>query len=111
MTCDYCYVPLEDTGRHNRYYFSRILDFKKLSPREFNANFSYYRDWLNYDTSAFCRGGSVFCYKIEPLRQNSYSTWYCCKDCAIKESIRSNAILFYYDEYEKICCIFHTTYS
>lgn len=106
MTCDYCFLPLEDIGRHNRYYFSRILDFKKLSHREFNANFLYYRDWLNYDTSAFCRGGSVFCYKIEPLRQNSYSTWYCCKDCAIKESIRSNAILFYYDEYERSVAFF-----
>lgn len=106
MTCDYCFLPLEDTGRHNRYYFSKILDFKKLSPREFNANFSYYRDWLKYDTSAFCGGGSVFCYKIEPLHQNSYSTWYCCKDCAIKESIRSNSILFYYDEYERSVAFF-----
>lgn len=66
-TCDACYTPLEDIGRHNKYYFSKVLDFRKLSAWEFQLNSAVYKDWLNYDTSPYCRNGWVYCYKIEPL--------------------------------------------
>lgn len=104
VTCDCCYRPLASIGRHNRFYFCKILEFQKVSPAEFGMRYAYFNNpnepRINYDTSRFCANGYVYSYKTEPLRASSYSTWFCSRECAIKAAIRSNSILFYYDEEE-----------
>ena len=104
MTCDCCYKPLASIGRHNRYYMCRILEFEKVSPLEYQYNFDYYNNqnetWINYDTSPYSYNGKVYCYKIEPPSPRGYSTWYCCKQCALNAAKRMNAMAFYYDEDE-----------
>ncbi len=109
-TCDCCYKPLATTGRHNRYYFCRILEFEELTPFEFKMNYNKYNNRMefriNYDTSQYCPNGKVYCYKTEPLQPNSFSTWFCSKECAMKEAKRLNVVLFYYDEYEHSVAFF-----
>lgn len=110
MTCDCCYRPLDSIGRHNRYYFCKILEFHRLSKWEYDSRYDYYNNPLdyrfNYDTSPYCLYGYVYCYKTEPLTPNSYSTWFCSKECAVKEAIRHNSLVFYYDEHEKSVSFF-----
>lgn len=104
MTCDCCYKPLRSTGRHNRYYFCKVLDFQKVTPWEYNMRYDFFNNPMdyrfNYDTSPYCINGYVYSYKTEPLRQNAYSTWYCSRECAVKEAKKANALLFYFDEEE-----------
>lgn len=104
MTCDTCYRPLPNIGRHNRYYFCKIEEFERVSKSEFlqkQAKYNNpYEPRFNYDTSEWSQiHDYVYCYKLEGYpKANSYSTWFCCKECALEAAIRMNCILFYYDE-------------
>lgn len=104
VTCDCCFKPMASIGRHNKYYAARILEFDKVTPSQFNSRYSYYNNpneaRFNYDTSPYCYGGYVYCYKMEQLTPNSWSTWYCGNECALKAAQKMNAILFYWDERE-----------
>ena len=104
VTCDCCYKPMPPIGRHNRYYAVRILEFSKVSPSEFQRRFSYFNNpnetRFNYDTSPYCYGGFVYCYKTDALTPNSWSTFYCGNECALKAATKMNAVLYYWDENE-----------
>ena len=104
VTCDCCFKPMASVGRHNRYYAAEILEFNKVSPSEYNRRFSYYNNpnetRFNYDTSPYCYGGFVYCYKIQPLTPNNWNSWFCNNQCALKAAQKMNAILFYWDENE-----------
>lgn len=110
MTCDNCYRPLESTGRHNRYYFCKILEFRKVTSQEYRRNYNYFNNIqecrFNYDTSPYCANGYVFCYKTEPLTSSNYSTWFCSKECAVQAAVLSNSMVFYYDEEERSVAFF-----
>lgn len=105
VTCDCCFKPMPSIGRHNRYYAARILEFDKVTPSQFNSRYAYYNNpnetRFNYDTSPYCYNGFVYCYKTEILTPNSWSTWYCGNECALKAAKRMNAVLYYWDENER----------
>lgn len=104
MTCDTCYRPLPNIGRHNRYYFCKIEEFERVSKREFVQNQAKYNNpyepRFNYDTSEWSLlHDYVYCYKLDNYPQKKgYSTWFCSNECALEAAIRMNCILFYYDE-------------
>ena len=104
MTCDTCYRPLPNIGRHNRYYFCKIEEFERVSKRDFLQNQKKYNNphepRFNYDTSKWSLiHDYVYCYKLNGYPQaNGYSTWFCSKECAFEAAVRMNCILFYYDE-------------
>lgn len=104
MTCDTCYRPLPNIGRHNRYYFCKIEEFERVSKSEFLRNQTKYNNpyepRFNYDTSVWSQlHDYVYCYKFDNYPQpNSYSTWFCSGKCALEAAIHMNCILFYYDE-------------
>lgn len=100
VTCDTCFTPLAEVSRHNKYYFSRILEFKKQSRSEFLHNQGKYSEWLNYDTVPY--GGTfVYSYRIDGIGPQNYFSWFCCNKCAVEEAKKTNSILFYYDEKER----------
>lgn len=107
MTCDTCYRPLANIGRHNRYYFCKIEDFERISKTEFIRNQAKYSNpyepRFNYDTSECSQlHDYVYCYKFDNYPQaNGYSTWFCSNECALEAAIRMNCILFYYDENDR----------
>lgn len=107
ITCDTCYRPLSNIGRHNRYYFCKIEEYERVSKREFLRNQAKYSNpyepRFNYDTSEWSQlHDYVYCYKFDNYPQaNGYSTWFCSKECALEASIRMNCILFYFDEDDK----------
>ena len=107
MTCDTCFRPLSNIGRHNRYYFCKIEEFERISKNEFQRNQAKYNNpyepRFNYDTSEWSLlHDYVYCYKMDNYPQaNGYSTWICSKECALEAAIRMNCILFYYDENDK----------
>ena len=104
MTCDTCYRPLPNIGRHNRYYFCKIKEFERVSKSEFIRNLGKYNNpyepRLNYDISEWSQlHDYVYCYKFDNYPQaNGYSTWFCSNRCALETAIHTNCILFYYDE-------------
>ena len=106
MTCDTCYRPLPNIGRHNRYYFCKIEEFKKVSKNDYIRNQSKYTNpyepRFNYDISTLSPlHDYVYCYKFDSYPQvDGYSTWFCSKECAYEASKHKNCILFYYDENE-----------
>lgn len=107
MTCDTCYHPLPNIGRHNRYYFCKIVEFERISQSEFIRNQAKYNNpyepRFNYDTSNWSLlHDYVYCYKFDNYPQtNCYSTWFCSNKCALTAAIQMNCILFYYDENDK----------
>ncbi len=104
MTCDTCYKPLVNIGRHNRYYFCKIVEFERISKHDFIQNQAKYNNpreiRFNYDTSQWSKYHDyVYCYKFDSYpTANGYSTWFCCKECALQAAVRMNMILFYFDE-------------
>ena len=104
VTCDCCFKPLASVGRHNKYFAAKILEFNKVTPLEFRLNYSHYNNpnemRFNYDTSPYCYGGYVYCYKMERLTPNNWSTWFCGNKCALDAAKKMNSILFYFDENE-----------
>lgn len=107
ITCDTCYRPLPNIGRHNRFYFCKIEEFERVSKSEFMRNQTKYSNpyepRFNYDTSDWSLSHDyVYCYKLDSYPQeNGYSTWFCSKECALEAAIYMNCILFYYDENDK----------
>lgn len=107
MTCDTCYRPLPNIGRHNRYYFCKITEFERVSKSEFIRNQEKYNNpyepRFNYDTSEWSQlHDYVYCYKFDNYPQaNGYSTWFCSNRCALEAAIHMNCVLFYYDENDK----------
>ena len=92
-------------GRHNKYYAVKILEFCKVTPYEFNRRYEYFNNpnetRFNYDTSPYCHGGYVYCYKTEELTPQSYSTWFCSNKCALEAAKKMNAVMYYWDESER----------
>ena len=104
VTCDKCFTPLTSQGRHNHFFFSKIISFERVSKLEFNrrkdefCNPSEFR--YNYDSSPYAYNGYVYCYLLERLDRHN-STWFCGRDCAITVAEQINSVLFYYDELER----------
>ena len=111
MTCDTCYRPLPNIGRHNRYYFCKIEEFERVPKEKFIQNpakyCNPYEPRFNYDTSEWSLlHDYVYCYKYDKYPQsNGYSTRFCSNECALEAAIRMNCILFYYDENDKSVAI------
>lgn len=111
ITCDICYRPLPNIGRHNRYYFCKIEAFEKVHKRDFVQNQAKYNNpyepRFNYDTSEWSQlHDYVYCYKLDSYPQaNGYSSWFCSKECALEAAIKMGCILFYYDENDRSVAI------
>lgn len=98
FTCDSCFRPMRNTGRHNRFFFTKIIDYFCVSKFEYHSNPHIYQ---SADKSRFnfpVPNGNVYCYVTEPFNPNGFNTWYCSPECAVKEAKRNNCILYYFDE-------------
>lgn len=100
VTCDHCFTPLDSQGRHNHFYFAKIIKFERVNKddyffrsHEFN-NPNEFR--FNYDTSMYSDSNWVYCYHLERLTPNK-STWFCDRKCALAAAEESDSVLFYYD--------------
>lgn len=98
MTCDNCFRPLDHIGRDNKYFFTRILDFKRVSLYEYNGSPHLYRssDKVRFNY-ALPNNGDVLCYVTTPFSINN-GTWFCSNECAYKVAKSHNLIFYYFDE-------------
>lgn len=87
ITCDSCYKVITVIDRHNKYYVSDIIEFKKNSINTLSSDFNIK---VNARTC-------LYCYKTQPLNSEKWLT-FCSKECAIKYSKEKNCVLYYFDE-------------
>ena len=87
ITCDSCYSVIPVIDRHNKYYVSDVIEFKKDS---INVPLPDFNIKVN-------SGAHQYCYKTQPLNPEKWLT-FCSKECAIEYSSKRNCVLFYFDE-------------
>jgi len=100
ITCDKCFNPLENVGRHNRYIYIAITDFKSMSCNYFSLNdFSRYGKVFQFvflSCNEYKPDGHIFMYQAD-YTKTGYS-FFCSNECAYNFGKENNCLMFYYDE-------------
>lgn len=103
ITCDNCFIPLENVGRHNNYVIirfteSKIIPFNLHTPQTYVP---YQRQFPIAFVSCISAKpmGNMFMYSILQEDYNLENrSYFCSNKCACEFAKQSNCIMLYFDE-------------
>lgn len=102
VTCDNCFTPLKNTGRHNCYILLRVRGHKVITSDTSFRSYLPYQQLYPFPFATFNQTkpyGNIYMYSVaqEDLTLN-VKTWFCDNECAYEYAKQKNYLMLYYDE-------------